>query len=294
MSRRNLLIGIGVVVVLAVGAFAIWWFSAGSGVASEEISAPTLSVNETSAVAETTATPEAADDTGDMTEAATEAVDEASEGAGDAASATDEATAPAADDAATDAAATGTADAAAQRTLYRISPEDSAVRFIITEELRGQPTTVIGVTNEVAGDIIADFSTPANAEVGTIRINVRTLATDNEFRNRAIRGQILQSAQDEFEFAEFVPTALGDMPDSVTPGEAFSFTITGDLTVRDITSSVTFEVTATASADQLAGTATATVTRAEYGLQIPSVQGVANVSEDVVLEIDFVALPVAE
>ncbi len=58
-----------------------------------------------------------------------------------------------------------------------------------------------------------------------------------------------------------------------------------------MTQPVVFDVTATADAlNQLSGTATATVQRSNYDLTIPSVPSVANVSEAVQLEIDFVAV----
>jgi polyisoprenoid-binding protein YceI len=69
--------------------------------------------------------------------------------------------------------------------------------------------------------------------------------------------------------------------------------MTGDLKVRDIVQSVTFDVTATlTSEDQLQGTASAQVTRDQFNLTIPTAPGVANVSNDVRLEIDFVATKV--
>jgi hypothetical protein len=43
------------------------------------------------------------------------------------------------------------------------------------------------------------------------------------------------------------------------------------------------------SASQIAGTATATVKRSDFNLTIPSVPNVANVGEEVTLQIDFVA-----
>jgi len=53
---------------------------------------------------------------------------------------------------------------------------------------------------------------------------------------------------------------------------------------------VTFAVRVTAvSPTQLQGTASATVTRSDYGLNIPSVPNVANVEEEVELYIDFTA-----
>jgi hypothetical protein len=53
---------------------------------------------------------------------------------------------------------------------------------------------------------------------------------------------------------------------------------------------VTFDVTVTpVSETRLEGNAVTTVKRSDYNLVIPSVPGVADVSEDVRLEIDFVA-----
>lgn len=183
--------------------------------------------------------------------------------------------------------------ASAEAQVFTIDATASEVRFLLDEDLRGERVTVVGTTQDVAGQIAVDFANPANTTVGQIRINMRTIATDNEFRNRAIRGQILQSSQDAFEFATFTPTALAGLPESVTVGgEPFTFTMTGDLTLRDVTNAVTFDVTVTpVSAERLEGSAKAVVMREAYGLTIPSVPGVANVEEEVDLEIDFVAVP---
>jgi polyisoprenoid-binding protein YceI len=174
--------------------------------------------------------------------------------------------------------------------VFKIVPEQSEVRFTLTEDLMGTHTTVIGTTKDVAGDIAVDLATPANSKIGTLRINAGTLKTDNEFRNRAIRGQILQSNDPKYEFIEFTPTQVEGLPAAVKVGDALTFKVTGDLKVRDITQSVTFDVTATVTSDtQVTGKASATVTRDQYKLQIPNAPGVANVSDDVLLEIDFVA-----
>jgi len=178
-------------------------------------------------------------------------------------------------------------------TVFRITPEESEVRFIIHEDLFGQPNDVVGRTDQVAGDILLNLNDLSKTDVCTVKVDARTLVTDSEFRNRAIRGQILQSAQDQFEFAEFTPTGITGLPDRITIGTPVNFQITGDLKVRDIVNPVTFDVTATlVSNERLEGTATAGVTRTEYNLTIPNAPGVANVADDVRLEIDFVAVPV--
>ena len=172
--------------------------------------------------------------------------------------------------------------------VYEISQADSQVRFVLDEELRGQPTTVTGVTDQVAGEIAIDLNDLASTQVGVIQINARGLATDNNFRNRAIQNQILDTGSHEF--ITFSPTSINGLPASIAIGEEVNFSLAGDLTIRDITVPVLFDVIATAvSEDQLVGTASAIVVRADYGLEIPSVPNVANVEEQVELTIDFVA-----
>jgi hypothetical protein len=79
------------------------------------------------------------------------------------------------------AAATGSASAATGA-VFRIDQNASTARFIIDEVLRGTPTTVVGTTNQVAGEIAANLNDIDAASVGPIRINARTLTTDAESR----------------------------------------------------------------------------------------------------------------
>jgi polyisoprenoid-binding protein YceI len=172
--------------------------------------------------------------------------------------------------------------------LFQIAPDQSEVSFKMSEMLRGQPNIVIGRTSQVAGSILIDPTKPASSQVGTIRVDARTLVTDSSMRNRVIERAILQS--DQFEYIEFKPTALAGLPQSVALDQPFNFRITGDLTIRTVTHPVTFDVTVTpVSATQVKGTAAATIQRADYNLVIPSVPSVANVSEAVQLQFAFVA-----
>ena len=154
-----------------------------------------------------------------------------------------------------------------------------------------EPKTVVGVTDQVAGEILYDPADPSSAQVGTILVNARTLATDSGGRNRALGNQILDTG--DYEFISLTPTAISGLPDTAQVGEAVTFQITGDLTIRDVTHEVTFEATVVPiSEDRLEGTATTIIIRDDYGITIPNVPFVANVGEEVVLEIDFVAIPV--
>jgi polyisoprenoid-binding protein YceI len=312
------IIGVIAVGVIAGGAFLVSiWVQGGSGEASEAISAPELSLeDETAADSESE---EAADESADSEESEDMADDSESDEMADDSEAADDAdesadseeSADMADDSESDEMAddseaaddaadesedmAGEDSAEAARLLYRITVDESEARFELDEDLAGVRTRVTGITDQVAGDIIVDFGSPADSELGTIRVNARTLATDNSFRDRAIRGQILRSSDDAYEFIEFVPTALETLPDSAAVGDTVTFQVIGDLTVIETTLSTTFEVTVNlVAADRIEGTATTTVLRSDYGLEIPEVPSVANVTDEVMLTIDFVALQVAE
>lgn len=196
-------------------------------------------------------------------------------------------------------AATATADAevavaepAAGSTSLRfqIVPEGTEARFLIEEVLMGQDKTVVGATSQVSGDITVDPADPATAQVGEIRVEAGSLATDDNRRNGRLRNDILKSAMAQYQTIVFQPTAISGMPESVAVGEPFSFQLTGDLTILDTTAPVTFEMTVTpASTSQLTGSGRATIRHADFGINIPSVPIVAGVGEEVQLEIDFTA-----
>jgi polyisoprenoid-binding protein YceI len=174
--------------------------------------------------------------------------------------------------------------------LFRIVPEQSLVTFTLEEDLRGVRTVVVGTTDEVAGDIAVDFARPGNSQIGTITINMRTLETDQDFRNRAIRGEILQTSRPEFEFSSFVPTAISGLPETVAVGDTFTVQVTGDFPIAGISRPITFDTEITVeSEDVIRGTGITTVLRSDYNLQIPSVPSVANVTDQVELKIEFVA-----
>ena len=174
-------------------------------------------------------------------------------------------------------------------TTYTLVQAESEARFLIDEVLRGSDFTVVGATNQVAADLSFNLDDPQGAEVGTIRVNARTLATDSEFRDRAIKNRILYT--DDYEFVTFTPTELTGLPDAAVPGEAFDFQMTGDLTITDVTRPVTFDVTVTpTAAGTLTGSASTTFPYADFSLDIPASQSVQAVADELRLELTFTAV----
>jgi len=181
------------------------------------------------------------------------------------------------------------APAAAGSLVFEVEGDQSEARFLINEVLNGADKTVVGVTNAVAAQIVIDPASPSGVQVGTVQVNARTFITDSGSRNRAIQNLILET--NTYEFVTFTPTAYSGLPASIAVGDTFSFQITGDLTIRDITSQVTFDVTVTVESDsRISGLASTSIDRATYDLQIPSVPQVASVEPTLILELEFVAL----
>lgn len=266
MSKTVMIIAaLGLVVIALAGGIWLYDFVLGeTEAASAPVSAPTLEMAVTATTAPTaTSAPTAA-----PTQAAPTAA------------------------AMVEAAPTQPAAAAPQSAalVYQISPAESQVRFNIYEELRGQPKDVIGVSNQVAGQAAVDLNDLSTAQLGEIVINARTLETDDSRRNQAIRNRILFT--DQYEFINFKPTQISGLSGSAAPGQSFTFQVSGDLTIKDVTQPVTFDVTVTVeSPERLVGSAKTTIALADFNLAVPSVPFVANVGQSMALEIDFVLAP---
>lgn len=126
-------------------------------------------------------------------------------------------------------------------TVFTIDSSASQASFTIQEVLFGQPNTVVGSTNQVAGQLLINRSDPSKSQVGEIRVDLSAMKTDNDFRNRALQGRIFETGDSANQYATFVAKSISGLPSSVTVGQAFPFTITGDLTVHQVTRTVTFD-----------------------------------------------------
>ena len=183
-----------------------------------------------------------------------------------------------------------TSSTSSEEMVFRISSEESQVEYIINEVLNGSDFMVVGVTNQVAGDILINLSDPSQTEIGEIAINARTFETDEDRRDNSVARFILKSEEDANEFITFTPTSISTLPASIAVGDTLELEITGDLTIAGTTNSVSFSGTFTLeSADQLVGSAETTVNYADFNLSIPDVPFVASVEDSVILRIAFVA-----
>ncbi|HEY3289629.1 MAG TPA: YceI family protein [Anaerolineae bacterium] len=174
--------------------------------------------------------------------------------------------------------------------VYQIDQANTKATFSIGEKLMGSPNTVVGTTSKVSGVITANIDNPANTKIGAIQIDASTFRTDSDMRNGAIQRFILQSNQSKNQFITFEPTSIDGLKAPISTGAAIPVKITGNLKIRDAVKPVTFDGTVTLKSDtQIEGDLKATVTRADFSLSIPNVPSVADVTDEVKLELAFVA-----
>jgi|GEM_PF-1498868 len=173
---------------------------------------------------------------------------------------------------------------------YRIVPENSKVTFTIHEELRGEPKTVVATNNFIGGFFEVDQSDLTLAKISAIKINARGFTTDSSQRDNTTRRAILKTEDNANEYIIFTPTAIADFSTPPEGATDFTFKITGNLLISGTTKQVTFEgIGSFPDESTFTGSAKTTVKRSDYNLIVPSFPFLANVGDDVDLEIDFKA-----
>ena len=195
-------------------------------------------------------------------------------------------TAPAPTPASTAAAPTVPSEATQSATAFVLS-EGTVARYMVEEVLASQGFKVAtGETSEVVGRIVFDADGAIIADESSIVIQAGTLKTDNDRRDRYVREQTLQTAN--YPEIIFRPTSAEGLPSPLSEaGGEVEFTLSGDLTIRDQTRPVTWDVTAEFG-DSITGLAVIDINFEQFGMDKPRVAVVVSVGDTIRLELDFV------
>ena len=158
------------------------------------------------------------------------------------------------------AAVTGTSQAT-QPTQWQIDPAHSAAHFSVRHLMI---SNVRGEFGKVSGNVVLDLSDPAKS---TVEVSVDTTSIDTR---EPQRDEHLRSA-DFFDVANH--PAITFRSKKITAAGADHFKLTGDLTIRGVTGSVTFDVEGPAPAVKdpwgnvrTGVSATAKINRKDFGL----------------------------
>jgi len=123
-----------------------------------------------------------------------------------------------------------------------------------------------------------------------ITFELTTLSSDERDRDNFIKNDTLRVRQ--FPTAQFVPTKTGGLTSPLAASGTFTFTLTGNMTIKGKTKEVTFDVTAKRDGSDLTATATANPSWkfGDFGMTAPSVPfRVLSVTDEIRAAIDIVA-----
>lgn len=170
---------------------------------------------------------------------------------------------------------------------FRIISERSEALYRAQETFANRPglATAVGRTNEIEGELQLESPGVLRGRVLAMRIDLRTLTSDEPRRDNYIRQNTLQT--DQFPFAEFRSTETAG-PASYRPGEEVTFQIPGLMTIKGQERPIVWEARAKLEGDTITGTATSRVKLTDFGLQPPRL-AILSVEDEMTWEVEIVA-----
>lgn len=174
-----------------------------------------------------------------------------------------------------------------ERTTFIVVSEESEARYRVREQLVGfdLPNDAVGTTRAITGVLVMEGNRVV-AEASRFQVDLRTLTSDQSRRDNFIRRNTLQA--DRYPYAVFVPREVQGLPSPLPTSGEHAFQLIGDLTVRDVTRPVTWEVTARVEGNRVIVQARTQFTFTDFNLEQPRVPVVLSVDEIIRLEIDAV------
>ena len=188
--------------------------------------------------------------------------------------------------------ATTPATAPAADTLILVAADEGNVaRYRVREQLARLdfPNDAVGETRNVSGSLMVTSDGQVLREGSRFVIRLAELESDQDRRDNFLRRNTLNT--EEYPDAVFVPTGTRGLDFPLAEG-AVRFELLGEMTIRDVTRPVTWEVDAEVLAGgAMLGRAETRFTFGEMGLTIPSVGSVLSIRDDIRLEYDFRLVP---
>ena len=182
------------------------------------------------------------------------------------------------------------------RTLV-VDNAGSKASYIVNEEffadaldklgINAGQTVVIGTTEGVNGEIQLDFDSEEIVQGAEFTVDMTGLKTDQNRRDEWLIDNAIETGA--FPEATFVANSVTGLSGTLVDGEEVNFQMTGDLTVRDVTNEVTWDVTAVINDGTLQGTATLALKITDFGITPPDFANTLKVNDDFTIEVELTA-----
>jgi polyisoprenoid-binding protein YceI len=173
---------------------------------------------------------------------------------------------------------------AAGAIVYTVA-SSSFAQYRVREQLAGVsfPTDAVGKTTQISGSVTVNPDGTIDPAHSKIVVDLSTLQSDRSMRDNFVGRNVLNTSQ--YPDAVFVPKQITGLTFPLPQSGNASFQLAGDLTVRDVTKPVTWDVTGTLSPNQATGTATTSFTFEDFDLNQPRIGMVLSITDKITLEV---------
>lgn len=151
-----------------------------------------------------------------------------------------------------------------------VANTDSIVGYRVEEVLFGQNTEGVGRTKDVDATLTIENNT---VTAGSFTVQMATLMSDAANRDRQVNNRILETTK--YPTATFVLSSPITLPADATSGAVVTATATGELTLRDVTKTVTFPLQAQVEGARFTVVGNITIVFDEWGIPEPSIPGIS-------------------
>ncbi len=170
--------------------------------------------------------------------------------------------------------------------VIKMDSQNSEARYRVREQLANVslPTDAIGRTKQVSGSVTIKPDGTIDTANSKFVVDLSTLESDRSMRDNFLRRSVLQTTQ--YPEATFVPKQVTGLSWPLPKSGTVSFKLTGDLTIRDVTKPVTWDVTGTIQNGQASGLAKTSFKFEDFNLNQPRVPVVLSIVDNITLEVD--------
>jgi len=166
-------------------------------------------------------------------------------------------------------------------------PGKSQASYRVREQLVSValPNDAVGTRQQITGTIAIKSDWTIDSSVSKFTVELGTLQTDRSQRDNYVRRNILQT--DQYPEAVFVATQTSGLPGSLPQSGDVAFKLIGNLTLRDVTKQVTWDVTGKVQGNEFTGQATTSFTFEDFNLTQPRVPVVLSIQDNIKLEVNI-------
>jgi polyisoprenoid-binding protein YceI len=174
---------------------------------------------------------------------------------------------------------------------FTIISERSEAAYFADEKLaslplpskaKGSTTAIEGAFYLTADGIALDASQPSS-----FTVDLTTITSDKELRDRRVQNDGLQTAQ--FPTATFTATSVTGYDPSIADGEEQTLRLTGMMDLHGVQKEITWDVKAKREGSVITALATVNFLYSDFGIAVLSIANFVSVEDDVTLQVQIVA-----